>query len=282
MQARGRLHKACKQVESMKRFWFFAIALFLLWLDIFILSGRAYPKYEMDMNRGRAGQKMIMEDVVGTELPIDIASDIPALLIMIVLVVMGGPAVTPFQVEDAPHGKQKYIPNGKAQVLGERSRRFDIQAIVACVLAIDAILVIRLCPFYVNGFTCYAIEYLTHLADVFLPLAAVFFVFTEFIRRTGIRTTRRETDISGFAMMISLFFGFLARFASLYGYPFIFYPAWILEGGLMLIALVLHYISLRENGRKLQYPDPNPEENPDYKFEDEQEWNFPFHFPFAK
>lgn len=266
----------------MKRFWFFAIALLLLWLDIFIMSGRAYPKYKKNLNKGRAGQELIMEDTVGTELPIDIASDIPALLIMIVLVLMGSPAVTPYKVEIGEGGKRKYIANGKAVILGERKRWNDIKAIIACVLAIDAILIIRLCPFYVNGFTCYSIEYLTHLADVFLPLIAVFLVFTEFIRRTGIRTTRRETDISGFAMMISLFFGFLARFAKLYGYAFIFYPAWILEGGLMLIALVLHWISLRENGRKLEYPDPDPEENPDYKFDDEQEWNFPFHFPFAK
>lgn len=264
----------------MRRFWFFAVALLLLWLDVFIITDRAYPVYQKSKDYGWKTQDFVMNDVVGTKLPIDVASDILALVILIVLVLTGGPKVTPFMIEDLGEGKRKYIASGKAQKLGQRKADYDLLAIIFAIASIAAILVERFTPFVVNGPACYATEYLVRIADVFLPLLTVFFVFAEWIRRTEIRTTHRETDASGFAMMVSLFCGFISRFADLYCFKVIHYAAWAIEGLLMLVAIVLHYISTRENGRKLAYPDPDPETNPDYKFEEELQWNLPFHFPF--
>ena len=256
-----------------------AVALLILWLDIFFITDYQYPAYQKNPHYGWKTQDFVMNDVVGSNLPIDVVSDIPALVILIVLVAIGGPAVKPYKIEE--YGKKrKYVPIGHARRLGERKILYDVLAILFAWLSITAILVIRFTPFVVNGVPSYATEYLVHLADVFLPLLTVFFVFAEWIRRTDIRTTHRETDVSGFAMMISLFCGFFARFADLYGFPFIKYPAWVIEGLLMTLALVLHGISIRENGRKLASPDPDPETNPDAKFEEEPEWNLPFHFPF--
>ena len=258
----------------MKRFWFLAIALLLIWLDVFLLTDRKYPDYQVDDNYGRKTQAFVMDEVVGEYLPVDVVSDIPGLLILIVLVLIGGPAVVPYRVEQGEK-RQKYIREGKATVLGERRHRSDLIAIVFTLCSIAAIVVMRLCPFFFNGALSYGTEYLVHLADIFLPLVAVFFVMAEWIRRTEIRTTHRETDVSGLTMMVSLFSGFFARFADLYGFAFIHYTAWVFEGLLMVIALVLHYISLRENGRKLFDPTPEPEPS-----EEEEEWNFPFPFPF--
>jgi hypothetical protein len=73
-------------------------------------------------------------------------------------------------------------------------------------------------------------------------------------------------------MMVSLFSGFISRVAQLYGFPAIRYTAWAFEGLLMVIALVLHYISLQENARKILDPTPEPEES---KFPDEPPFDFP-------
>lgn len=256
-----------------------AVALLILWLDIFFITDYQYPAYQKDKNYGWKTQDFIMNDVVGSNLPADVVSDIPALVILIVLVAMGGPAVTPYNIVEVGT-KRKYISVGPAQRLGKRKTLYDALAIICGCLSVISILVIRFTPFLINGWKSYATEYLVHLADVFLPLLTVFFVMAEWIRRTDIRTTHRETDVSGFAMMISLFCGFFARFADLYGFPFIKYPAWVMEGFLMTVALVLHGISIRENGRKLANPDPDPDSDLNAKLEEEPEWNLPFHFPF--
>ena len=67
----------------MRRFWFFAAALLLLWLDVYIITDRAYPVYQKSKDYGWKTQDFVMNDVVGTKLPIDVATDIPALVILI-------------------------------------------------------------------------------------------------------------------------------------------------------------------------------------------------------
>ena len=250
----------------MRRFWFLAVALLLIWLDVFILTGKRYPIYEYSDNYGRQTQDFVDQDVVGEYMPVDVVTDIPGLLILIALVLTGGPAVVPIRIETGIDGKRKRVPEGKMTRLGKRDFRYDTIAVLFLELSVAAVVIKRLLPFWVNGVPRYAGEYLTHLADIFLPLIGVFFVLAEWIRRTDIRTTHRETDISGLLMMISLFAGFFSRVALLYGFPFIRYTSWAIEGLLMMGALVLHYISLQENARKILDPTPVPEEETEEQF----------------
>ena len=256
----------------MRRFWFLAAALLLIWLDVFILTNKRYPIYEYNDNYGRQTQDFVDQEVVGEYMPVDVVSDLPGLVILLVLVLTGGPAVVPIRIQTGEDGKRRRVPEGKMTRLGKRDFRYDPIAVLFLDLSIAAIVIERLLPFWVNGVPRYAGEYLTRLADIFLPLIAVFFVLAEWIRRTDLRTTHRETDISGLLMMVSLFGGFLSRVAALYGFPAIRYTAWAFEGLLMMGALILHYISLQENARKILDPTPEPEES---KFAEEPPFDFP-------
>lgn len=242
----------------MKRFWLLVVALLFLWVDIVVMTDRKYPEYEVDELYGRKTQDFVMGEIVGEYMPIDVASDIPGLLILLLLTVFGGPAVIPTRIE-YKDGKRKVIPDGKEVLLGEPKATYEFLAVWFAMLSLAAVIAMRILPFFVNGKWVYASEYLIHLADIFLPLLAVYFVMAEWIRRTEIRTTRMETDISHMLMMVSLFCGFLSRMADVYGFSGIQYTAWFFEGLLMAVALVLHLRSLRENARKILDPTPEPE-----------------------
>ena len=246
----------------MKRFWFLVIALLLIWLDVVILTDKRYPDYKEDSQTelyGRKTQDFVNQDLVGEYMPVDVVSDLPGLAILLVLVLIGSPAVVPVKIEYDADGRRKRVPAGKKTKLGKGDMRYNSIAVLFLLLSVAAVVVKRCLPFWVNGVPRYAGIYLTYLADVFLPLIAVFFVLAEWIRRTDIRTTHRETDVSGLLMMVALFSGFFARFADVYGFSFIHYSAWAIEGFLMTIALILHGISLLENARKLADPTPEPE-----------------------
>lgn len=238
----------------MKRFWLLAAALFLLWLDILIPTGKAYPEYEPNENYGRRTQVFIMEDVVGDVLPVDVVSDIPGLLILLVLTIIGGPAVVPTRVEEA-NGKRTLVSCGKRTRLGSRDWKKELSAVLLCLVSVGNIIVMRCLPLWTNGVACFGGEYWIRLLDIFAPLMVVYYVMAEWIQRTDIRTTHRETDVSALLMMVSLFAGFFARFADLYQFPFIHTVAWLLEGFFMVFSLGILRISLRENGRKLGMPD---------------------------
>ena len=250
----------------MRRFWFLAIALVLLWLDIFILSDRRYPDYEYDYEHyGRKTQDFVDHDVVGEYMPVDVVSDLPGILILLGLVLAGGPAVCPTKIEYDSNGKRRVVKTGKLTRLGERFWPRDLTAVLFLLLSGGAIVVKRLLPFWVNGVPRYAGEYLTHLADVLLPLVAVFMIMAEWSRRTDIRTTHRESDVISLLMMVSLFGGFFSRFAYLYGFRGIHLTAWLIEGFLMFLALFLLFVSMQENARKIGEPDEEmkPDENED-------------------
>ena len=248
----------------MKRFWLLVVALLFLWVDIVVMTDRKYPEYEVDELYGRKTQDFVMGEIVGEYMPIDVVTDLPGLLILLVLTLMGGPAVVPTRIIYDENAKRKVVPEGEKVSLGKRNDSYEILAVFCLVMSICAVVAMRILPFYVNGKWVYASEYLVHLADIFLPLLAVYFVMAEWIRRTEIRTTRMETDISHMLMMVSLFCGFLSRMADVYGFTGIKYTGWFFEGFLMIIALVLLCRSLKENARKILDPTPEPEgEAPD-------------------
>lgn len=234
----------------MKRFWLLTIALFLLWADVLYKTPYKYNTYEFEPFYGYKTQTFIMNEVVGDSLQVDLLSDIPALLILIVLVCIGGPKLQPVDIVEE-NGVRKCVKRGRKNFCGKRSILNDIKAILAALLSIAAIVIIRLLPFYANGVTSYGGEYFTRLADIFLPLLATYFVMNDWISRTKIMTTEVETSTGGLMMMLSLFAGFFARFSDLYRFPRIHFISWILEGFMMATALFMLYMSLCENARKL-------------------------------
>ena len=108
----------------MKRFCLLVVALLLLWVDVLVLSDRKYPAYEVDELYGRKTQDFVMGEIVGEYMPIDVASDIPGLLILLLLTVFGGPAVIPTRIE-YKDGKRKVIPDGKEVLLGESKATYE-------------------------------------------------------------------------------------------------------------------------------------------------------------
>ena len=243
----------------MKRFCLLVVALLLLWVDVIVLTDRKYPAYEADELYGRKTQDFVMGEIVGEYMPVDLVSDLPALLILLILTLLGGPAVVPVRIVYDGDIKRRVVPEGKRVILGKSNEVYEILAVFFLLLSMCAVVAMRILPFFLNGKWVYASEYLVHLADIFLPLLAVYFVMAEWIRRTEIRTTRMETDISHMLMMVSLFCGFLSRMADVYCFSGIKYTGWFFEGLLMVISLVLLCRSLKENARKILDPTPEPE-----------------------
>ncbi len=237
----------------MRRFWLLTIALFLMWADLFYTTDIKYPEYEFNEMYGRKTQMFIMDEVVGDNLQVDLLSDVPALLILIVLVCIGGPNVKPVYIIEE-NGKRIRKPRGRMTRCGKRSIKYDIIVVLCAVLSLEAIALIRFLPFYTSGVDTYGGEYFTRLADIFLPLCTVYYVMSEWIRRTCIMSTEMETRTAGLMMMLSLFAGFFSHFAGLYQFPKIHYISWLLEGFMMGAALFMLYISLQENGRKIECP----------------------------
>ena len=82
----------------MKRFWLLVVALLFLWVDIVVMTNRKYPEYEVDELYGRKTQDFVMGEIVGEYMPVDVVTDIPGLLILLVLTLIGGPAVVPTRI----------------------------------------------------------------------------------------------------------------------------------------------------------------------------------------
>ncbi len=235
----------------MRRYWLLVVALLLLWIDVGFVTDIKYPEYIFDEDYGRVTQSFVMNEVVGDHMRIDLVTDIPGLLILAWLVVTGGPGVRPLVIEEQD-GKRISRHIGKMTKLSKTHLRDSILGFLLSIASAGCIVAMRILPLYTNGVRCYGAEYIIHLVDIMLPLLAVYYVMVEWIDRTDLRTTHRETDVAALLMMVSLFAGFFSRFARLYGFHGVDRFSWYIEGFLMLIALYSMWVSLKENARKLQ------------------------------
>ncbi len=162
----------------MKRFWLLAVAVLLLWLDIYMAVGPDYPEYVPDENMGRKTQELVMGHVVGDAMKLDVVPDILG-YVLILFVSIGG-----------TKGKRGFAIASLASVVG-------IAAEVLCMVL----------PYYVGGATVYGAEFFLHMGGYLIELAAVFFAVQSFITDMDEMTVHRIAIVGGILMMLSLLCG---------------------------------------------------------------------------
>jgi len=213
----------------------------LLCVDIGIRTGIAYPDYVFAENGADQTQRMIIEDVVGTRLTIDLGSELFGYLCLfaslLVVLTYAKPEVS----------MQKEIKK-LASKFGWLMPRVNIRYIA--IPAAGALLYVaaRLLPFVTNGLYRYGSEYFINFGLVLVEAAALLFSTLCFLRECDRFQNHKETQFIYLFLILSVISGILRGFAAFYGLNGV-YVAYMIINTVTTVVMcitIIHYVRTEE------------------------------------
>ena len=164
------------------------IGALLLCIDVRVRTDVQYPDYEFAEHYGALTQRMILEDVVGTRLTLDIASELLGYLCLLVSLVIVWTYAKPEM------SKKKELQK-LASKFGWLMPRVNIKFVA--IPAAGAILytLARTMPFFTNGIRLYGPEYFINFGLAIVSGASLLFSVLCFLRECDRFQNHKETQL---------------------------------------------------------------------------------------
>ncbi|MBQ6661885.1 MAG: hypothetical protein IJM57_10810 [Lachnospiraceae bacterium] len=186
------------------------IGVLCLCLDFPYRTQITYPDYEFAEHYGPDTQRMIMEDVVGTRLKIDFASELLGYLFLFLSLII----VSTFAKPELPMKKAVRKMMSRFGWLMPRAKfRFIMIPFVGAVVYTWA----QVLPFLANGISVYGPEYFLHLGLIFIEAASLLFATLCFLRECDRYQNHKETQFIYLFLILTVITGVLRGFAAFYG-----------------------------------------------------------------
>lgn len=217
------------------------IGVLCLNIDIRMRTNYAYPDYEFAEHYGAVTQRMIMEDVVGTRLTVDLASELLGYLSLFVSLII----VWTYAKPAVPMKKElKKLASKFGWLMPRVGWRFLLIPLFG---AIDYV-TIRILPYFVNGIQLYGPEYFLNFGLAILCAAAVMFSTLCFLRECDRFQNHKETQLIYLFTFLTVFTGLMKDIAAFYGLNGVRFVYMILNTVFVVVmcAVLVHYVYIEE------------------------------------
>lgn len=188
---------------------FLVFGILLVNLDLRVRTDIQYPDYEFAEHYGAVTQRMVMEDVVGTSLRVDVLSDFLGYLFLAISVLLvrtyARPAAPPAKSYEAKKEARRRLPRACV--------RFALIALLGAVLVAAA----KLLPFVANGVSLYGPEYFINFGLSFVAGAAVTFATLSFLRECERYQSHTGIMLVYLFLVLTVLSGVLMNLAEFYG-----------------------------------------------------------------
>lgn len=186
------------------------IGILCLCFDIFYRTQITYPDYEFAEHYGPDTQRMIMEDVVGTRLKIDFASELLGYLCLFLSLII----VRSFAKPEIP---LKKATRKMMSRFGWLMPRAKLKFILIPFAGAAVYTLAQVLPFFANGINVYGPEYFLHLGLIFTEAASLLFATLCFLRECDRYQNHKETQFIYLFLILTVITGVLRGFAAFYG-----------------------------------------------------------------
>ena len=213
----------------------------LLNIDYRVRTNVQYPNYEFAEHYGFVTQRMIMEDVVGARLTVDIASELIGYLCLLACLLV----VRTYAKPELPMKQEMRKMASKFGWLMPRVKaKFIMIPLLGAVLYAAA----RLMPFYFNGLHLYGPEYFINFGLAIVSVAALMFTTLCFLRECDRFQNHKETQLVYLFMFLTVFTGLLKDLAAFYGLPGVRFVYMIINLVFVvaMCVVLVHYIIIEE------------------------------------
>ncbi len=171
----------------MKRFWLVVAGILFLLIDVTVSTGVKYPPYEViyeDMYAsGKMTQAMVMYDVVGTEMKMDVMPDIIGYALLLVAGLGFGQ---------------------------RRKMRINPKFFLVLLIAAGLWILRPIAPFFMEERTLYGLEYfLGWLCPVF-EYCTLFFIIRQLMEELECKQNHRDNTLIWTGLLATIFAGFFA------------------------------------------------------------------------
>lgn len=233
---------------------FLLLGILLVQLDFRVRTNVAYPEYVDQYYYGPDTQRMIVEDVIGTNLTLDAISDLVGFICLtIALIVI------------ATYAKPKLDLSSLTRYERRMLRLLPrVSPLSIAIPAVSAILysASKLIPFWDNGLVRYASGYFINFGLCILTAAATFFGAMCFFRESDRYQSHRDIMVVYIFMIVTVLSGLLRDFAAFYGLKGVKTAYTVINAVFVVIMCVLlaKYVFIESKIDK-QNGEQNPEQN---------------------
>ncbi|MBP5490745.1 MAG: hypothetical protein J6Y10_09130 [Lachnospiraceae bacterium] len=230
----------------------FIIGVLCINIDFYVRTNWAYPNYTFVENSGFQTQRMIMEDVVGTRVKIDLGSELLGFLCLAACLLV----VRTYAKPELPLKKELRKMASKFGWLMPRAKaRYIAIPLLGAVMYAAA----RLLPFFTNGLYLYGPEFFINFGLAVVSVAALMFTSLCYLRECDRFQNHKETEVIYLFVFLAAFTGFLKDLAAFYGTTGVELVYMILNMAftIALCSLVIHYVHTEETVAKKAALDPS-------------------------
>jgi len=216
---------------------FLILGVLLLCVDVRYRTGSAYPDYELQNNYGPETQRMIIEDVVGTRLIIDLASEALGYLCLFLSLLVVRSYARP---EESYMQKKRKLFTGFGWNIPRAKTKYILIPFAGLILYIAA----RTLPYVTNGVARYGSEYFINLGLVFVEAAAIVFGTLCFLREYDCFQNHKDTQVIFIVMILTVFTGVMKNLAAFFGVWGVGYAYEIINAlfAVAMCVLLLRYV----------------------------------------
>ena len=210
-------------------------------IDFRVKTNYAYPDYEFADPYGYDTQRMIMEDVVGTRLTLDLGSELLGYLCLVACLLV----VRTYAKPEVPLKKEIRKMAAKFGWLMPRVKaRYIAIPLLGALLYVTA----RVLPFFTNGIYVYGPEYFINFGLAVVAVLSLMFTSLCFLRECDRFQNHKETELVYLFVFLTAFTGFLKDLAAFYGVTGVRIVYMAINTGFVLVlcGLILHYVRTEE------------------------------------
>ena len=213
----------------------------LLSIDIRVHTKYAYPDYEFAEHYGAVTQRMILEDVVGTRLTIDYASEFLGYLFLAASLII-------VWTYAKPQVKLKDELKKLAAKFGWMMPRVNAKYVAIPLFGAALYAAARLLPYCVNGIRLYGPEYFINFGLAIVSAAALMFSTLCFLRECDRFQNHKETQLIYLFVFLTAFTGLIKDFAAFYGLGGVRFVYMLINTTTVVVmcALLIHYVHIEE------------------------------------
>ncbi|MBP5460984.1 MAG: hypothetical protein J6Y20_02530 [Lachnospiraceae bacterium] len=213
----------------------------LLCIDVRVKTDVQYPDYEFAENYGDVTQRMILEDVVGARLTLDVASEfLGYLFLLISLLIVWSYA--------RPEVSKKSELKKLASKFGWLMPRVKLKYVALPAAGAALYALARLLPFYTNGIQLYGPEYFINFGLAIISGAALMFSTLCFLRECDRFQNHKETQLIYLFLFLTVFTGVVKDLAAFYGLNGVrlVYMVFNYAFVVVMCALLIHYVHIED------------------------------------
>ena len=213
----------------------------LLCIDVRVRTDVQYPDYEFAEHYGFVTQRMILEDVVGARLTLDVASEFLGYLFLFISLLI----VRTYARPALPMKKEM---QKLASKFGWLMPRVQPKYVAITMGGATLYALARLLPFFTNGIRLYAPEYFINFWLAIVCGASLLFSTLCFLRECDRFQNHKETQVIYLFLFLTVLTGFIKDLAAFYGVGGVRFVYMILNLVFVVVmcAVLIHYVHIEE------------------------------------